>query len=277
MIRLRCDPSVSRLLAPSHPFPIGMKSRTASSKDRLDHLMVARGLAQSRDAAVRLILAGAVKVAGQPVDKPAKAVPVDAPIDVQQTRSRYVSRGGEKLAAALETGLVPARNAVCLDVGASTGGFTDCLLQHGAARVYAVDVGYGQIDWRLRQDPRVVLRERTNIRHIDASAIPEPIDVAVIDVSFISLKKVLPALTPLLRPHATVIALVKPQFEVGKGQVGRGGVVRDDTQRHGALHSVVACADELGFRMRTTLDSPIKGKKGNREILVLFEFRGDHL
>lgn len=251
-----------------------MKSKTASPKDRLDHLLVMRGLAQSRDVAVRLILAGVVKVDGHPIDKPAKAVPVDAPIDIQPAPSRYVSRGGEKLAAALATGIVTVRNAVCLDVGASTGGFTDCLLQHGAGRVYAVDVGYGQFDWRLRQNPRVVLRERTNIRYVNAVAIPEPIDVAVIDVSFISLKKVLPALTPFLRPGGMVVALVKPQFEVGKGQVGRGGIVRDAVQRSAALSGVVASADELGFQVRKTLESPITGKKGNREILVIFEFRG---
>lgn len=246
-------------------------------KERLDHLLVARGLAQSRDMAVRMILAGEVQVGGAVVDKPAKLLAPDAAIEIRGHSTRFVSRGGDKLEAALEACAIDPRGLVCLDVGCSTGGFTDCLLQKGAARVYGVDVGYGQFDWRLRQDPRVVLLERTNIRHIDPSLIPEPVALVVIDVSFISLTKVLPALVPLLHPHAIVITLVKPQFEVGKGQVGRGGIVRDDAQRQGALQGVVDCAHGLGLQFHKALDSPIKGKKGNREILAVFEFHSKDL
>lgn len=206
------------------------------------------------------------------VDKPAKSIPADIIIEVLQPGTRFVGRGGEKLDAALEAGAINPHGLVCLDVGCSTGGFTDCLLQKGAARVYAIDVGYGQFDWRLRQDPRVVLHERTNIRYIDASTIPEPVSLAVIDVSFISLRKVLPSLIPILRPEATLIALVKPQFEVGKGQVGRGGIVRDEAQRQTVLQGIIDFAKDLGFHMKMTLDSPLKGKKGNREMLAIFGF-----
>lgn len=247
------------------------------SKDRLDHLLVAQGLAQSRDYAVRMILAGEVKVGGMVIDKPAKLFSPDAAIEVRTHVTRFVSRGGEKLEAALDAIAIDPQGLVCLDVGCSTGGFTDCLLQKGAARVYGVDVGYGQFDWRLRQDPRVVLLERTNIRYIDASLIPEPVGLVVIDVSFISLTKVLPGLLPLLQEHAMIITLVKPQFEVGKGQVGRGGIVRDEGQRQGALEDIVNFAKDLGLQLQKTLDSPIKGKKGNLEILAIFEWHSKRL
>jgi 23S rRNA (cytidine1920-2'-O)/16S rRNA (cytidine1409-2'-O)-methyltransferase len=243
-------------------------------KDRLDHRLVAQGLVQSREVAVRMILAGAVKVNGIVIDKPAKAVSAEATVEIVPQSSRFVSRGGEKLAAALDACSIDPRHLVCLDVGCSTGGFTDCLLQRGAARVYAVDVGYGQFDWRLRQDPRVVLIERTNVRYIERSAVPESIEFTAIDVSFISLTKVLPSIMPFLTPGARVVALVKPQFEVGKGQIGRGGIVRDETQRQGALQLVARFAADLGLRMLKTLDCPVKGKKGNHEILAIFEFAG---
>lgn len=249
-----------------------MGTSTRSVRDRLDHLLVSQQLAQSRDAAVRLILSGKVKVNGTVIDKPAKIVSEDATIEISGRPSRFVSRGGEKLAAALEAGAIDPQGLVCLDVGCSTGGFTDCLLQKGAARVYAVDVGYGQFDWRLRQDPRVVLIERTNIRHLPRSAVPEPVALAVIDVSFISLTKVLPAVLPLLIQGARVIALVKPQFEVGKGQVGRGGIVRDDSKRQGVLQRTISSAADIGLKVVKSLDSPIKGKKGNQETLAIFEF-----
>jgi 23S rRNA (cytidine1920-2'-O)/16S rRNA (cytidine1409-2'-O)-methyltransferase len=254
-----------------------MTTQSRLSKDRLDHLLVTRGLAQSRDVAVRMILAGEVKVGDEVVDKPARLFPVDAAIEVRSPPTRFVSRGGDKLTAALDACAINPEGLVCLDVGCSTGGFTDCLLQKGAARVYGVDVGYGQFDWRLRQDPRVVLLERTNIRYIDSSLIPEPVGLVVIDVSFISLAKVLPALLPLLERHAIIITLVKPQFEVGRGQVGKGGIVRDEAQRQGALQGVVNCAGLLGMRLRKTLDSPLKGKKGNVEILAVFEFQGNNV
>lgn len=249
---------------------MGTKARL--EKDRLDHLLVTQGLAQSRDAAVRMILAGEVKVSGAVVDKPAKAISVDAAIEILRQSSRFVSRGGDKLAAALDSCLIEPRGVTCLDVGCSTGGFTDCLLQRGAARVYAVDVGYGQFDWRLRQDPRVVLIERTNIRYIDRTTIPESVDLVVIDVSFISLTKVLPPSIQFLRPGSVVVALVKPQFEVGKGQVGRGGIVREETQRQDVLQRIVRFASEVGLQTTKTLDCPIKGKKGNHEIWAIFKF-----
>lgn len=241
-------------------------------KDRCDLMLTAHGLAQSRDAAVRLILAGKVKSNGAIVDKPSRVIPIDAVIEIIGESKPFVSRGGEKLEAALDSGSIDPQGLICLDVGCSTGGFTDCLLQKGAARVYAVDVGYGQFDWRLRQDPRVVLIERTNIRSMPLSAVPEPVDLAVIDVSFISLTKVLPPITQFLRSPARVVALIKPQFEVGKGQVGRGGVVRDDAQRAEAAQRVVRIAAQMGLRTMKTVASPIKGKKGNQEILALFEY-----
>lgn len=249
-----------------------MGTKTRLEKDRLDHLLMTQGLAQSRDTAVRMILAGEVKVNGAVVDKPAKAIPVDATIEIPQQSTRFVSRGGDKLAAAIETCSIEPQGMICLDVGCSTGGFTDCLLQRGAARVYAVDVGYGQFDWRLRQDPRVVLIERTNIRYIDRPTIPESVDLVVIDVSFISLTKVFPAIIQFLSPGAMVIALVKPQFEVGKGKVGRGGIVREETQRQDVLQRIVRFAAEVGLQRMKTLDCPIKGKKGNHEILAIFQF-----
>ena len=248
-----------------------MVSTTRTDKHRLDQWLVTRGQASSREAAARMILAGEVKVNGITVDKPAKSVSIDAHIEIVPHTSRFVSRGGEKLEAALHAGSIDPRHAVCLDVGCSTGGFTDCLLQHGAARVYAVDVGYGQFDWRLRQDPRVVLIERTNIRYLERSAIPEPLSLTVIDVSFISLTKVLPPVLRFSPPGARVVALVKPQFEVGKGQVGRGGVVRDEAQRQEVLQRILRFAADVGLRTLTSVDSPIKGKKGNQEHLAIFE------
>jgi 23S rRNA (cytidine1920-2'-O)/16S rRNA (cytidine1409-2'-O)-methyltransferase len=214
-------------------------------------------------------LAGEVSVDGVVVDKPAKLVSLDARIQVVQP-ALYVSRSGDKLAAALDAFQIDPKGTIGLDVGCSTGGFTDCLLQRGATRIYAVDVGYGQFEWRLRQDSRVVLLERTNIRYVDRTAVPEPIDLAVIDVSFISLTLVLPAVVHLLNSAAVIVALVKPQFEVGKGQVGRGGIVRDDVQREAVTEKVIHCATQLGFQLKGVLDSPVIGRKGNREILVGF-------
>jgi 23S rRNA (cytidine1920-2'-O)/16S rRNA (cytidine1409-2'-O)-methyltransferase len=228
-----------------------------------------QGLVPSREAAARTILSGGVSVEGILVDKPAKLVPPDARIEIVRPAS-FVSRSGDKLAAALDAFRIDPKGAIGLDVGCSTGGFTDCLLQRGAIRVYSIDVGYGQFEWRLRQDSRVVLLERTNIRYVDRAAVPEPIDLAVIDVSFISLTLVLPAVTHLLNSSAMVVALVKPQFEVGKGQVGRGGIVRDDAQRKAVTEKVIACAAHLGLQLKGVLDSPVIGRKGNREILAAF-------
>lgn len=243
------------------------------SKERLDRLLVTQGLVASREVAARTILAGGVIVDGAIVDKPAKLVPLDARIEIEKP-APYVSRSGEKLAAALEAFSIDPNGVIGLDVGCSTGGFTDCLLQRGAKRIYAVDVGYGQTDWKLRQDPRVVLLERTNIRHVDRTLIPEPIELAVIDVSFISLTLVMPSVVPLLRGDATVVVLVKPQFEVGKGQVGTGGIVRDDAQREAVTKKVIDCGARLGLQVQGVLDSPVKGRKGNREILVSFRRQG---
>jgi len=255
-----------------------MGTHTRRERDRCDHVLTVQGLAQSRDAAVRMILAGEVRCDGVVIDKPSRMVPVDAVFQVAGAGQPFVSRGGEKLEAALAASTIQPQGLVCLDVGCSTGGFTDCLLKRDAAKVYAVDVGYGQFDWRLRQDPRVVLIERTNIRYLPPSVIPELVDLVVIDVSFISLTKVLPPVLPLLRSPAYIIALIKPQFEVGKGQVGRGGIVRDDAQRAEVVQRVIRFAEEIGLRTMSTVESPIKGKKGNQEFLAIFEsnpaFRG---
>ena len=246
-----------------------MSSTPRIRKERLDRVLLLQGLVPSREAAARAVLAGGVSVDGMMVDNPAKLVPLDARIEVVQP-ALFVSRSGDKLAAALDAFQIDPRGTIGLDVGCSTGGFTDCLLQRGATKIYAVDVGYGQFEWKLRQDSRVVLLERTNIRYVDRTTVPEPIDVAVIDVSFISLTLVLPAVVGLLNRSATVVALVKPQFEVGKGQVGRGGIVRDDAQREAVTEKVIACATQLGLQLKGVLDSPVIGRKGNREILVGF-------
>ncbi|GKS59720.1 TlyA family rRNA (cytidine-2'-O)-methyltransferase [Nitrospira sp.] len=215
-----------------------------------------------------MILAGSIKVGGVRADKQAMMVAVDAVIDLDRPVSAYVSRGGDKLAPALDAFEVEVEGRVALDVGASTGGFTDCLLQRGAARVYAVDVGYGQMAWRLRQDSRVVLIERQNIRYLPPDLIPETLNLAVIDVSFISLTLVLPPVVRLLAPGAWVVALVKPQFEVGKGQVGRGGIVRDNQQRREVVEKIVTFSRECGLKPIGMLESPVAGQKGNREVLV---------
>jgi len=251
-----------------------MDRKGSPVRERLDRVLVARGLADSREQASRMILAGAVRVNGVLTDKQAARVPAGAALVVAPHARPYVSRGGGKLAAALDAWAVDPAGLVAMDVGASTGGFTDCLLQRGARRVYAVDVGYGQLDWKLQQDPRVVVLDRRNIRYLERAAVPEPIDLAVIDVSFISLTLVLPCVARFLGRLAQVIALVKPQFEVGKGQVGRGGVVRDDAQRRAATDKVLACAASLGFQSFGVLDSPVPGQKGNREILIGLRWGG---
>lgn len=251
-----------------------MARKESTVRDRLDRVLVARGLASSREQASRMILAGTVRVNGVLTDKQATLVPAEAAIDVASGTTPYVSRGGGKLVAALDAWAVDPAGLVAMDVGASTGGFTDCLLQRGARRVYAVDVGYGQLDWKLRQDARVVVLDRENIRYLERAAVPEPIDLAVIDVSFISLTLVLPCVALFLGRPARVIALVKPQFEVGKGQVGRGGIVRDEEQRRAVTMKVLACAESLGFRSLGVLDSPVLGQKGNREILLGLNWAG---
>jgi 23S rRNA (cytidine1920-2'-O)/16S rRNA (cytidine1409-2'-O)-methyltransferase len=235
---------------------------------RLDLLLVERGLATSREEAQRLLLAGKVRVAGQRAEKPGSLVPAEAPVEVTGPAHPFVSRGGVKLARALQVFDVDPSARVCLDVGASTGGFTDCLLQAGAKEVIAVDVGYGQLHARLRGDPRVHVLERTNIRHVEAPQLPVVPDLATVDVSFISLKLVLPVLVRLLRPPWDIIALVKPQFEVGKGQVGKRGVVRDPAQHRAVLEEIAAHALGLGCVVAGMEASPILGPMGNREFLL---------
>lgn len=243
-------------------------------KVRLDVLLVRRGLVESRERARALILAGEVSVDGQVVTRPAMAVPEDSALAVAHPPA-YVSRGGYKLAHALDTWQLDVTDLVIVDVGASTGGFTDVLLQRGARRVYAIDVGYGQLAWRLRQDPRVVVMERTNIR--DVSSLPEPMDAAVIDVSFISLILVLPPVLRLVRPEGWIVALVKPQFEAGRSQVGKGGVVRDPIVHRQVLERVMNWAIEHGLRIGGCTASPLRGPAGNREFLLLLRRTGDSM
>lgn len=239
-----------------------------ADKERIDKLMVERQLAGSRERARALIMAGRVLVDECPVDKVGTKIDSAAAIRVKGEDIPFVSRGGLKLAEALTSFNVDVRGRVALDVGASTGGFTDCLLQNGAARVFAVDVGYGQLAWQLREDARVVNLERTNIRHLKAEQLDAVPDLAVIDASFISLEKVLPSTLSLLKPGSDILALIKPQFEVGKGQVGKGGVVRDPHQHEQVLVRIKDLAAELGCRVLGVCDSPVLGPKGNREFLI---------
>jgi len=238
------------------------------AKERLDKLLISRGLAASRERARALILAGRVLVADQVVDKAGTLVSDDASLRLRGEDIPYVSRGGVKLAGGLEAFPIKVSGVVAIDVGASTGGFTDCLLQRGARRVYAVDVGYGQLDWRLREDDRVVNMERTNIRHLTPEMLPERPTLAVIDASFISLEKVLPPTLALLAPTADVVALIKPQFEVGKGAVGKGGVVRDADQHTAVIEKIRVFCEELGCSVLGVSESPLLGPKGNREFLI---------
>ena len=237
----------------------------ARERSRLDVALVARGLAESREKAQALIVAGLVSVDGRPAQKSAEPVGPEAVL-VVQTAEGFVSRGGEKLDHALEAFGLGVKGLVCLDAGASTGGFTDVLLHRRAKRVYAVDVGHGQLDWRLRGDPRVIVMERTNVRMLEA--LPEPIDLAVADLSFISLRLVLPAISRLTRPGAPIVTLVKPQFEAGKNQVPRGGVVRDPATHRRVLLDLWAWAAANGMTPRGLTTSPIRGPAGNVEFLL---------
>ena len=237
-------------------------------KERADKVLVERGLVDSRTRAQALILAGQVLVREQRIDKPGQLIDPDAEIRIKGGTLRYAGRGGLKLEAALrEFNINPdARN--CLDVGASTGGFTDCLLQHGAARVWAIDVGHNQLVWRLRQDPRVVVLEGVNARNLYPGQFPVRFDLATIDVSFISLTKILPAVRPCLTDTADCVALIKPQFEVGKGEVGRGGIVTDPAKHRRVLNQIQGAATSIGFRPVGVIESPILGAEGNREFLM---------
>lgn len=238
------------------------------TKLRADVAVFEQGLAPSRERAQALILAGQILCGDRPVAKSGEVLPAGAVLRMRGEPMPYVSRGGLKLAHALDTFGVKVAGAVAVDIGASTGGFTDCLLQRGAARVYCVDVGHGQLDWKIASDPRIVVIDRTNIRHMPADRIPERCSLAVIDCSFISLRLVLPTVPSLVLPGAPVLALVKPQFEVGRDKVGKGGIVRDDGDRQQAVADVAAAAQALGFTVLGQTTSPITGGKGNVEYLL---------
>jgi 23S rRNA (cytidine1920-2'-O)/16S rRNA (cytidine1409-2'-O)-methyltransferase len=241
-------------------------------RSRLDVEMTRRGLAESREGAQRLIMAGRVRVNSQPAAKADIKVDEAAEISVIGSAHEYASRGGYKLAAALDRFPIVIAGRDALDVGASTGGFTDVLLQRGAARVIALDVGYGQLAERLRQDPRVIVMDRTNMRHVAPNDLPYRPDLIVIDASFISLKLVIPAVLTIAAAAADIVALIKPQFEVGKGKVGKGGIVRDDNLRAQAVGEVIAFAKSIGLETRDAIESPITGAAGNREFLSHFRW-----
>jgi 23S rRNA (cytidine1920-2'-O)/16S rRNA (cytidine1409-2'-O)-methyltransferase len=255
-------------------------------KQRLDLLLVERNLCESRQLAQRWIQAGEVRVNGEVVDKCGTGILLTATVEVK-ARARFVSRGGEKLAKALDEFKIPTLDRICLDAGISTGGFTDCLFQAGAKQVYGIDVGYGQVDWKIRTDDRLILRERTNIRHLTPEQLyGEPVegicpvtlpDLAVVDVSFISAIKILPALKLLLSPPNDLLLLVKPQFEVGKQSIGKNGVVRDLSAQAGAISGVLAAAQDLGWHYRGLTWSPLVGPAGNIEYLLWLNTNGDEL
>ncbi len=245
---------------------------TKMKKERLDVLLVQRGFFSSREKAKRHVMTGNVLVNDVPVDKVGTKVDVQASIRIRGEIMPYVGRGGLKLAKALEVFPVAMTDALMIDVGASTGGFTDCALQHGVKKVYAVDVGYGQLAWKLRNDPRVVNWERTHIHQVTPDRLEALADVITIDVSFISLLKVLPTVQTLLAPQGHIIALIKPQFEAGKGQVGKGGIIRDHRQHRDILQHVLQGIRELGFAIEGLSTSPIRGAEGNIEFLAWLRF-----
>ncbi|KIL99414.1 RNA binding methyltransferase FtsJ like [Paramagnetospirillum magnetotacticum MS-1] len=246
-----------------------------SAKKRVDQLLVDRGLVESRSKAQALVMAGLVYSGDRRVDKPGTNMAEDCALELKGQDHPWVSRGGLKLAKALEAFALDPSDKVAVDVGASTGGFTDVLLTYGAARVYAVDVGHGQLAWKLRSDPRVVVLERTNARHLTQEQIPEPVDMVVCDASFIGLETVLPAALALARPGAWVAALIKPQFEVGKGRVGKGGVVREPELHAEVCERIRLWLDGLpGWRVEGITESPILGPEGNKEFLIVGRFEG---
>lgn len=240
----------------------------AGSKQRLDRRLVDLGLAPSRQRAQALIMAGKVRLNDRPADKPGIAVREEDTVVLRGEDIPYVSRGGLKLEAALASLQLDVGGLDCLDVGASTGGFTDCLLQHGAAHVFAVDVGYGQMDWKLRNDDRVTVIERTNIRHMPETALPRAVDLVSIDTSFISLRIVVPAVLKFLKPAGRILALIKPQFEVGKGEVGKGGVVRESWRHEAVITSLSAFFEKIALVSEAVVPSPVRGPKGNQEFVI---------
>ncbi|MFZ4985007.1 MAG: TlyA family RNA methyltransferase [Blastocatellia bacterium] len=262
-----------RLLGTADPPERRGPLKSTPGRERLDKLLVERGLAETRTRAQALILAGQVFSRGQRMEKAGMEVAVDIELTVREPLP-YVSRGGLKLAAALDQFRVDPNGRCALDIGASTGGFTDCLLQRGARRVVALDVGHGQIDWKLRQDPRVEVRENVNARYMQPADFESLFDLVVIDVSFISLTKILPVVRPLVTAGAGIITLIKPQFEVGREEVGRGGIVRDEVARQRVLGEIVQHAVSLGWQAVGTIESPIRGADGNCEFLGYFVLPG---
>jgi len=245
------------------------------TKQRIDLLLQSRGLAESRTKAQAMIMAGVVLVDEKRVDKPSESFPDDVAIRIKgdSPESRYVSRGGLKLERALEAFSIDPTGLVCLDVGSSTGGFTDCLLQHGALRVVCIDSGTNQLDWRLRTDDRVEVRENTNARGLKPTDFDTLFDLIVVDVSFISVTKILPPLVDLVKPDAKIIILIKPQFEVGRGEVGKGGIVREPEKHERVVNEVNSFAEQIGLISSGIVDSPILGAEGNKEFLALYERR----
>ena len=242
--------------------------KRAPIKKRLDMVLVERGLAETRTKARALIMAGGVYVDGVKTDKAGALVKEGSGVAVRDTSLKYVSRGGLKLEAALKEFGIDPTGETAVDIGASTGGFTDCLLRSGAAKVYAIDVGYGQLDWKLRQDPRVVVREKLNARYIKPEDTGEPADIVVIDVSFISLTMIIPPALTLLKPGGVLLALIKPQFEVGKGEVGKGGIVRDEAKHREVVDKITEFVKSLGIGVLGVIPSPIEGAEGNKEFLL---------
>ena len=246
-------------------------------RERIDKLLVERGLVESRAKAQAMVMAGVVLVDDQRINKPSELIHPNAQVRIKGSddpTSRYVGRGGLKLEAALREFAIDVNGLSCLDVGASTGGFTDCLLQHGARNVVALDVGHNQMDWRLRTDARVEVREGVNARHLRPDDFEARFDLVVMDVSFISATKILPAIVPLLIDSGRLIVLIKPQFEVGRGEVGKGGIVRDPEKHSRVTEEVNQAANELGLRVRKVFESPIRGAEGNVEFLALYEKTG---
>lgn len=237
------------------------------NKQRLDILLAERGLFGTREKARRAIMAGEVRVGESVVDKPGTRIAEDAAISVKSV-NRYVGRGGLKLEAALKHFAIDPTGKICLDIGASTGGFTDCLLQHGAAKVHAIDVGHGQLDWKIRSDPRVVVREKLNARHLTRADIPDPVDLCVADVSFISLTLILPAAFELLTPEGVIVSLIKPQFELRREDVGKGGIVREPQLHERAVRKIEDFVRNLGKSWCGVIESPIEGMDGNKEFLA---------
>lgn len=242
-------------------------------KERIDKLLHDRGFASSRSKAQALVMAGVVLVGERRVEKPSETFALDAAIRIkgETPESRFVGRGGLKLEHALREFSIDPSGMECIDIGSSTGGFTDCLLQHGAKSVVAIDAGTNQLDWKLRSDPRVVVRENTNARELKPGNFASPFDVAVMDVSFISVTKIIPAIVPLLRPRGKLVILIKPQFEVGKGEVGKGGIVREPEKHERVVNEVNEFAASAGLTVLGVTDSPITGAEGNKEFLGCYE------